>query len=352
MTSKKKKILKFSACFFVLLLFCTVLAQTIQNALLPEVETVAPLYATIKNSISVSGAIEQGNAASRQAAGSQRWSIKQIYAEKGDRVNAGDTLFRIDLAALESQRVALWADIQEQKNYINAYDWTGGDRLVLNAKLQSAESNYRAFLSAYPGNGVVTAESSGRIEWIITDEANQVQPYETYVEILDENSQQSKITWALSLLAGQKYQNVHAAAVKLAFANGETASFECSFQADRNGNDWKFEADLPPEFDPEQIVDVNIEMVLSNHSYDAVIPKECLQTDLTGGNYIYTVGREAGVFGDRIVVARQAVRVLDENDLYAAIALPGGDPPAQMKIVKNTSKPIAEGDSVCLKEKA
>lgn len=350
MTARKKKLLKFSFGLMVVLIVCTMLAQTIHTVLLPVVDTIKPVSAIVEDGITVKGTVQKNSSSVSQKTTSQSWNVQEVYVTCGDTVKKGDKLFKIDTAELEAKRKMLWADIQEQKNYINAYDWTGGDRLVLTEKLESAEDEYSIFLESYPSSGVIYAETDGEITWSLLDEQNQIPEYTKYIEISDEKTSDHQITWTLTNLAGQKYCEAESVTITLKFYNQDEIQVDVIPEYEKDGDQWNFFANFEEDIDFDRVTDVSVKMVKSSNTYDAVVPRSCVQEDISGENYVFVINRETGVFEDQLTVQKQTVQVLDENELYVAISLPNAQSLSHLAVVKSSSRPISEGDIVCLKE--
>ena len=97
------------------------------------------------------------NAAEVLAGGS--WTVLEQLAAEGDAVAEGDALLRIDVADYQIQLKSMEANLQQKRNTINATNWTGGDRLVLEQELAVLEMQYRRLKNSFPASGVVTALS-------------------------------------------------------------------------------------------------------------------------------------------------------------------------------------------------
>ncbi len=163
MADYKTKVVKAAAAVLLALLVCTVASRTVYTMLLPQVSRVMVQNGTMSYTDTYQGSFVGGaNAAEVLAGGS--WTVLEQLAAEGDAVAEGDALLRIDVTDYQIQLKSMEANLQQKRNTINATNWTGGDRLVLEQELAVLEMQYRRLKNSFPASGVVTATAAGTLE--------------------------------------------------------------------------------------------------------------------------------------------------------------------------------------------
>lgn len=164
MNAYKTIVLRWGLRLAVFLALCTVLAGLVQAQLMPQIQMIKPYSGRLSftEHYLATAAVEQLEERNIQAA--DNWVILRTMVQKGQTVCEGDALLVLDVQEQEIRLQTLAAEIQEQTNYINAYNWTGGDRLVLEQKLEAARMEYQQVKASFPADGVVTAPADGIVE--------------------------------------------------------------------------------------------------------------------------------------------------------------------------------------------
>lgn len=163
MADYKTKVVKAAAAVLLVLLVCTVASRTVYTMLLPQVSRVTMQQGMLNYTDIYRGAFVGGKNAAEVLAKST-WTVTEQLAAEGDNVAEGDALLRIDLTDYQIQLKSMEAGLQQKRNTINATNWTGGDRLVLEQELAVLEMQYRQLKNSFPASGVVTATASGTLE--------------------------------------------------------------------------------------------------------------------------------------------------------------------------------------------
>ena len=65
-----------------------------------------------------------------------------------------------------------------------------------------------------------------------------------------------------------------------------------------------------------------IQMEYFSEDYAAVLPKNCIETDSDGGNYVYLLRERDGVLGKESYLQRVGVTVLETDNINAAVMKP------------------------------
>ena len=163
MADYKTKVVKAAAAVLLVLLACTVASRTVYTMLLPQVSRVTIQHRMLDYTHTYRGTFVGGRNAAEVLAKST-WTVTEQLAAEGDTVAEGDALLRIDLTDYQIQMKSMEASLQQKRNTINATNWTGGDRLVLEQELAVMEMQYRQLKNSFPASGVVTATASGTLE--------------------------------------------------------------------------------------------------------------------------------------------------------------------------------------------
>lgn len=355
MALTKSVIRQWTVLLVIVLFFCTVLSHVISQKLLPVIETVSPERNILKTEITVNANVEN-KVVYEQDQAPVEWTVKQVYVQAGDTVKKGTPLFQIDVLEINERIKKLEASIQEQKNNINAYDWTGGDRLVLNMKLEADEMEYqRLTQSTIPKDGMVLATVDGVINEFSVKTGDVLNAYETYIQY-EENDSGQYVEWELSEEAGRVYREVETAKLTLIEAENEMTGSEIidlSIKDRKQLEDghWIYYSDVPEELAFSDSDTFQITMLLKENTYDYVVPRACVQEDSSGRTYIFVLVQEEGLFSKKYSVEERFVSVIDEDNLHAAI-IPEttGETLSGCKVVSSASKAIEPGCEVTLLE--
>lgn len=353
MTKQKKTILQAAILIMIALLFCTIISQIVYQKLLPVVEVVKPSRNIITvQSIAAANVMEVTEQA--YDAAPTEWTVKEVYASAGDTVQKGDPLFQIDMLEYTSKLRQMQADLQEQQNYINATDWTDGDRLVLNTKLEAARLEYqRMTASGTPRNGIITASCDGTIRSLLVSSGARLAAYQTYVEY-ELTTQQQRVVWNMSKAAGPRYIDVGTVTISSTDSKAESDGLPLELEVVEKKQledlSWSYQALLPAQIVLDSAQSYQATMVLKENTYDYVVPRSCVQTDQAGQNFIYIVTEEEGLFSRQYTVSTKTVVLLDEDNIHAAIRPQNsGESLNGCEIVASATKPVQDGAEVALK---
>ena len=173
----RKKIFGIFGGFLTVMLAFTLLSRAVSGAAMAKVETVKISTGPIDHKVTASGRAEAGKEVAVYTENGQR--VKEICIQEGQTVEAGETLFLVDLEELEEQIMAAKQELEklklqgqdaqsarsaEQQNRQNAKNRAAedyntavaqGNSAVTEAKAawDTAEQELQQFLQSNPGSG-------------------------------------------------------------------------------------------------------------------------------------------------------------------------------------------------------
>lgn len=109
----RKKIFQIFGGFLAVMLVFTILSRAVSGASMAKVKTVKISTGTIEHRVSGSGRVEAGKEVAVYTESGQR--VKEVCVQEGQTVEAGDTLFQVDLEKLEEQILEAKQEIEKGK---------------------------------------------------------------------------------------------------------------------------------------------------------------------------------------------------------------------------------------------
>lgn len=328
MNTYKTAVLRWGLRLAMFLGFCTILAGVIQSQLMPRVQAVKPYSGRLSftEHYLAAAVAEQPEQQSVQAAGS--WVIQQVMAEEGQAVRKGDTLLLLDVQDQRIRLQNLEAQIQEQTNYINAYNWTGGDRLVLEQKLEATKMEYRQLKASFPANGVVTAPADGVVAELAGPGAVSVG--QTVARITsDQDGAANCIQWSLTAAQAQTLLEQEQLTLNMSCraeqGDGTLETMEIStaleqYEWDEQTGVYRFEASLPVE---QEIVrpgaQVEVTAKSSSREYECLVPLSGLILVEPEQYAVAKVEQADGIWGEEYRVHLVMVELLETDAVNAAV---------------------------------
>ena len=328
MNKYKTAVLRWGLRLAMFLGFCTILAGVIQSQLMPQVQAVKPYSGRLSftEHYLAAAVSEQPEQQSVQAAGS--WVIQQVMAEEGQAVRKGDTLLLLDVQDQRIRLQNLEAQIQEQTNYINAYNWTGGDRLVLEQKLEATKMEYRQLKASFPANGVVTAPADGVVAELAGPGAVSVG--QTVARITsDQDGAANCIQWSLTAAQAQTLLEQEQLTLNMSCraeqGDGTLETMEIStaleqYEWDEQTGVYRFEASLPVE---QEIVrpgaQVEVMAKSSSREYECLVPLAGLILVGPEQYAVAKVEQADGIWGEEYRVHLVMVELLETDAVNAAV---------------------------------
>ena len=328
MNKYKTAVLRWGLRLAMFLGFCTILAGVIQSQLMPQVQAVKPYSGRLSftEHYLAAAVSEQPEQQSVQAAGS--WVIQQVMAEEGQAVRKGDTLLLLDVQDQRIRLQNLEAQIQEQTNYINAYNWTGGDRLVLEQKLEATKMEYRQLKASFPANGVVTAPADGVVAELAGPGAVSVG--QTVARITsDQDGAANCIQWSLTAAQAQTLLEQEQLTLNMSCraeqGDGTLETMEIStaleqYEWDEQTGVYRFEASLPVE---QEIVrpgaQVEVMAKSSSREYECLVPLSGLILVGPEQYAVAKVEQADGIWGEEYRVHLVMVELLETDAVNAAV---------------------------------
>lgn len=355
MNTYKTAVLRWGLRLAVILGLCTVLAGVIQSQLMPQVQAVKPYSGRLSftEHYLATAAAEQPEQQSVQAAGS--WIIQQAMAEEGQAVRKGDALLLLDVQDQMIRLQTLKAQIQEQTNYINAYNWTGGDRLVLEQKLEATKMEYRQLNASFPANGVVTAPADGVVAELAGPGAVSVGQTVACITP-DQNTAANCIQWSLTAAQAQTLLEQEKLALDVTCRaeqeDGTLETVEVStalepYEWEEETGVYRFEASLPVE---QGIVrpgaQVEVTAKSSSREYECLVPLSSLI--LTGPEQyaVAKVEQTDGIWGEEYRVHLVMVELLESDAVNAAVEPVGETIGSNDFIASYFDRALADGEQV------
>lgn len=355
MKAYKTAVLRWGLRLAVLLGLCTVLAGVVQAQLMPQVQAVKPYSGRLSftEHYLATAAAEQPEQQSVQAAGS--WVILRAMAEEGQAVCKGDALLLLDVQEQQIRLQTLAAQIQEQTNYINAYDWTGGDRLVLEQKLEAVKMEYRQVKTSFPADGVVTAPADGIVEELAQPGAAATGQTVARITV-SQASAADCIQWSLTDVQAQtlleQEQLVLEATCRVEQEDGtlETVETDASlqqYQWEEEAGVYRFEALLELEqgsLRPGAQVEVTAKS--SSRTYQCLVPLSGLILIGPEQYAVAKVEQVDGIWGEEYRVRLVPVELLATDAVNAAIEPVGEAIDSNDRIASYFDRALTDGEQV------
>ena len=355
MNTYKTAVLRWGLRLAMFLGLCTVLAGVIRSQLMPQVQVVKPYSGRLSftEHYLATAAAEQSEQHSVQAEGS--WVIQSTVAEEGQAVHKGDALLLLDVQDQMIRQQTLEAQIQEQTNYINAYNWTGGDRLVLEQKLEAVKMEYRQLKSSFPADGVVTAPANG----IVSELAGPgvVSLGQTVARIAaDRNSAANCVQWSLSAEQAQTLLEEEQLTLRMScraeqedgtLKTVETSAVLEQYEWENESGAYRLEASLPVE---QGVVrpgaQVEITAKSSSREYECLVPLSSL---ILIGPEQYAVAKVEsvdGIWGEEYRVHLVMVELLETDAVHAAVKPVGETIGSNEFIASCFDRALTDGEQV------
>ena len=355
MKAYKTAVLRWGLRLAVLLGLCTVLAGVVQAQLMPQVQAVKPYSGRLSftEHYLATAAAEQPEQQSVQAVGS--WVILRTMAEEGQAVCKGDALLLLDVQEQKIRLQTLAAQIQEQTNYINAYDWTGGDRLVLEQKLEAVKMEYRQVKTSFPADGVVTAPADGIVEELAQPGAAATGQTVARITV-SQASAADCIQWSLTDVQAQtlleQEQLVLEATCRVEQEDGtlETVETDASlqqYQWEEEAGMYRFEALLELEqgsLRPGAQVEVTAKS--NSRTYQCLVPLSGLILIGPEQYAVAKVEQVNGIWGEEYRVRLVPVELLATDAVNAAVEPVGEAIDSNDRIASYFDRALTDGEQV------
>ncbi len=119
-TNKKKKLVRNAAIIFItIVILLTFFSKTINNFLLPEIESTSPRAGTLTKEITAQGEVVPLNTETINAYGS--WKITDVKVKEGSEVKKGDILAAIDVSGMKLEIKKKELDLLKMENALKLY---------------------------------------------------------------------------------------------------------------------------------------------------------------------------------------------------------------------------------------
>lgn len=119
-TNKKKKLVRNAAIIFItIVILLTFFSKTINNFLLPEIESTSPRSGTLTKEITAQGEVVPLNTETINAYGS--WKITDVKVKEGSEIKKGDILAAIDVSGMKLEIKKKELDLLKMENALKLY---------------------------------------------------------------------------------------------------------------------------------------------------------------------------------------------------------------------------------------
>ena len=314
MNRRKTVVVRIVIATFILLLISTIASRSIYSMLLPTVTALSSSRGSLSYT-SVIDATVIADAESETIAALDSWTIKDVLVSDGDDVKAGDALFQIDMSGYNIQITQLRTQIQQQKNSMNAVEWTGGDRLVKEGELKALELQLSQILNRIPGSVKLLCE---------TGPVASGSPLAT----ISSTNGDISIQWKVSSADVPYYQNKELQFIcEYSAINPRSGVYEVisspidliALQLDDEQNMY-IATGVPEDLGGLTLnTAVSIKSTRKSPQYDVLVPLSCIGKDSDGRDFILVLREKRTIWGIEKYVEKQIVSVAESNYQYAAL---------------------------------
>lgn len=348
---KKVWIIKSTLLLLIFLLICTVASETIENLLLPKVETTVVYSGRLEDKAQLEGMVITEDAITIWSLG--KWKIEELYAEAGQRVEKGTPLLRVNISEMELsiREMELEKEKLQHERNTSGTCWSriqeiDMERAILDEKIEVLRMQY-------PEEGILTSPVTGKLQKVYLHPGEIILEGQKLMELLPVYSQKT-VQWEMSDEALQRFSGMDV--IQLYFVaedeSGKTyQSDEATVDKKRYNNEngmWEVSATLPERWNQSEISRVQVLLKYESISYPLIIPTECV-TKRNGRYFVYTVDTREGIFGDENVVRETEITILEKNSRQIAAQV-GGISEGQ-KIVRYADKVLENNETVIVVEK-
>lgn len=316
----RKWIIKGTVILILVLLVCTAAAKTVQNLLLPRVETVAVYSGSLEDKAQLDGTAVYEGRETLWALGD--WKIQEVYVEEGQAVEAGEALLKVDTSSME---LAV-REYELEKDKLLHERNTSGTRWSrvgeIDTEREILDQKIAALQNQYPADGILTAPKAAAVETLQVSPGMETGKGTALMNLLPADAPRT-VQWEMSEESLQRFAGMDT--IQLYFvaeSGGERAykSEEISIDKkifDNEKNVWKLSGRLPQTWNQSEISKVQVLLHYQSIPYPLIIPAECV-TERNGQYFVYTVNTREGVFGDESVVQEVEITVLEKNSRQVA----------------------------------
>ena len=215
------------------------------------------------------------------------------------------------------------------------------NRLELSA-LQSELSAYRKVLEA---QGQIFPEADGIVTRIQVNPGERV-PDGAAVVYADLSS---PMQFTVSLTKDQKKYVNQGDLAKLSLGNGKGEEYQVDYIAENEANPELYEARILLEEGVGTIGESGkFEVEAQSETFSCCIPLAALHEDANHRKFVYVVSERSGILGMELAAEAVYVKVLDQNDSYAAIE--EGVIDSETELILSSTEAIEDRDVIRYKE--
>lgn len=216
---------------------------------------------------------------------------------------------------------------------------------VTRLELESAQTSLERYEKILETEGQISAEAEGVVTDIRVSPGDPA-PDGAAVVYADLTS---PLQFGASLTEEQKQYVNQGDTVELKLGNAARIDADIDYVAQSESSPQMYDIRI---FLPEDVGSIGesgtMYAEVQSETYACCIPLEALREDENQRDYIYVLGKRSGILGEELAAEKVYVRVLDQNDSYAAIEEGALDADAEV-IVSETAE-LNEWDIVRYKE--
>ena len=304
-----KKSLVWTIIFVVIVLLLTFFSKTLYNLNLPSVSYTSPTYGSLKRVFTCETIAAAKTEYDLYAPSAQK--VLEVLVSEGDFVQKDQTLILMDTTGLENDMLQLQLEMQQTKDAKRAYS-----SKAYKLALEAVEARIEAKQAEIDGS-IITAPVDGYITALAAKAgmtANTAEPLLTVGTVEDGlqvtlNVTQKQATW----FAKDDKLSVYIPILSRTFD-----AFVTQVKSAQDGAMLVL-ADIS---DPSGTIHAGqlaeVSFTKMSGQYITLVPLSALHTD-GDRNYIFTIETAEGPLGDEYRLYKLYVKVLDQDDTYAAL---------------------------------
>lgn len=345
-------ITKLIIIFLVIIALATYSAKSINNLLLPAVDTIDIKKGVLATNLRWDGTVDYAEKYFIFA--KDKWCIEKILVKQNQVVKAGEKLAQVDMKDISLQKMRKELEISNIQNTINNLkkaEQPDNDAIKeKKSEFDIAKAEYLEIGDGLTTDGYILAQSDGLIDSISIVDGQTMQANEKVFEMARQEagyciswkvsnsdamklSIGSKVSFAIE--DGGKVKNVSAEVNNKTFLSGDN-TYLLSAKIDEEGI-----KGMPIQAGESITITYSVQ---SKDTY-SLLPKVCILEDNMGGAKIYYVNQREGIFGMENYIDEVQVEIIGSDNSNYAIK----EVSCINNVVLASSKSISKGIQVKLR---
>ncbi len=345
--TKRKVLTRVAIALLILLVVCTMLSGSIYHAMLPQVSIAEVRLGGINSELTYVGSFDYTNKQTIKAGAA--WTMTEVNFKTNQKVEKGEILAKVDMTDADLTRRQLEINLNAaQKRLKNTSDKDA--KVQAELAVDVAKRALEQFLASYPKDGVITAESDGRVLSCSYFTGDTVPAGAVLMDVRTEESTPI-IRWEARGSEADAMDTGNGVTLSFAaFKNGSEDTYNINGSIYSKITDdltgvTVFEARLGSFEQEIPLHSVPVITCSKTVAVGTVVPLSAL-TDMGGGNYLlYVVDTSQGIFGEEHVVKEIGVQKLGDDNVKAVIV---GEVEENAKVATYASKPLKDGMAVAI----